>query len=920
MLSITIGNKPLITDKKFSCRITVKNPFFMFDEIRGPLAADISLPVEGNRQQLKNPNQVTKRAQQNDRHFAGAKLLHFGLPLVVGDFVVTGAKGKIEGWIQNNVGKMGEELREKNLTELDFGDDKNFVNKATFDPDSDEWCTIRLMNRGFWKDKGRMVEADDGTDVEELTNKFEAEAAFFVNQNADGGVLTSAGTDGVAVVSPFPFLHWLIDTLLRRNNFYISQNFLKMDADLKTLCLYHNFNILDDTSELINYTFWLPNFYDQTEEERTLQGISSSTWGLAPFSIDELLPGIDVKKLLLSTQNTFNTFFWWNNNRTVQIIDREAVLKGEPFDLSKYRVSEWEIGERKDVALKFSFDHDGNDSAFNEMWEDMEDKRDKILDSVTAYDDLLDNFLPKANGDIRLVTNEDVYYEYGWFTANELPGGDPDNEASVKGWKAISIGLQNYFFNDGDKDQEEIKSHFSTLRMAANGYPTTYQNGNSRAFSSIREPFSPRLMFYRGNNTGGVQSNSGKMFDWKGDNGFVFNRYRLTAPFIAGRLPIEADFRFPPRILHYVLQNLYQKMKDSECEFIIDQLDADPGPEEETLVHIQAFKVEDNFWAFNPGVVPGGGDGTEQTLAPKFVGVTDEGAPYLVDENGQFLPTYSFGDISTADYAHHCCVDYDSASKQLFVGGKYGQVHIYDLSNGIKYQMLQLPNIIENISGIRVINGKVLVGINNQRQYCFFNHGDFNSYDAATIGTVTGGNGEVGYTIRDFEYYNGYYYMCSKLGEINRCDETIGLNPVELLDIDVDFTRMVQTDSRLYAFAVEDRQVSALKTDLTNWSDFDYDNDIGSRHPVTIEAIPDGDNVICLFDELTYSVMLLNGGPIDQTRINVYGFAMGAAKIGTDIFIANGSSTKKSGTLYKLVGTSPQYQFQLPDCMSIYGY
>ncbi|WP_372650998.1 hypothetical protein [Draconibacterium sp.] len=920
MLSITIDNKPLLTDKNFSCRITAKNPFFMFDEIRGPLATDISLPVEGNRQQLKNPNQVTKRATQNDRHFAGAKLLHFGLPLVTGDFVVTGAKGSVDGWIQNNVGKLGEELREKNLTELDFGADQNFVNKTTFDPDSDEWCTIRLMNRGFWKDKGRMVEGADGADVEELTNKFEAAAGFFVNQNDTGGVLTSADTNGVAVVSPFPFLHRLIDTLLRKNGFYISDNFLKLDADLKTLCLYHNYNILKDTSTLEEQGFNLFNFYTGAFQFQELNAIAASTWDLAAFNIHDLLPGIDVKKLLLSSQNNFNTFFWFNNNRTVQIIDREAVLKGDPFDLSKYRVSEWRVGERKDVTLKFSWEHDNNDSAFNELWEELDDKRHKILDSVNSYSDLKSVLLPKEEGDIRLVINENTYYEYGWFTISEVTNGAVDSEAVVKAWKPVSIGLQNYFFNDGDKDQEEIKSSFSTLRMAAEGYPVAYQNGNSKAFSSVREEFSPRLLFYKGNNNGGDESPSGKKFDWKGDTGFVYNRYRLTAPFLAGCLPIEADFRFPPRILHYVMNNIYQKMKDSECEFLIEQIDADPGPEEETLVQIQAYKVEDNFWAFNPGVVPGGGDGTEQSLIPKFVGVNRYGKPYLVDETGNFKTTSVFGDISTADYAHHCCIDYDAASKQLFVGGNYGYVHIYDLSNGIRMQSVRVMATSESISGIRVTNGKVMAGINNQRTYKWFNQDDFDNYSAAVIsGVVNGNNGQVGYTIRDFEYYNGYYYMCSKVGEITRSTDLLFDNN-EILDIDVDFTRMVQTDSRLYAFAVEDRQVTALKTDPTNWSDFDYSNDVGTRHPQTLEALANGDDVICLLDGYTNSVMILTGGPTTQTRIGIGGYAVGAAKAGADVFLASGSLNYSSGYLWKLNGVVSEYQFPLPDCISIYGY
>ncbi|MCY1720144.1 hypothetical protein OU798_07310 [Prolixibacteraceae bacterium Z1-6] len=919
MLSLTINNKPLLTGQKFSCRISVKNPFFLFNEIRGPLAADISLPVEGNRGALGNPNRVTKRAKQNDRHFSGAKLLHFGLPLIEGDFVVNNALGTVEGWIQNNLGKLGEELREKNLTELDFGDACAFVNKTTFDPDSDSWCTLRLMNRGFWKDKGKMVESDDGTDIEELTNKFEALAGFFVNQSDTGGVITSANTDGAAVVSPYPFLHSLLDTLLRKNRFYISDNFLKLDADLKTLCLYHNYNILKDTSTIEEQTFALFNFFTQTEEELNLDAISASTWDLAAFNIHDLVPDIDIKKFFLGVQNTFNTFFWFNNNRTVQIIDREGVLKGQAFDLSQYRVSEWKVGERKDVALKFSWDHDNNDSAFNERWENLDDKRDRILDAVNSRNDLNSIILPKEEGDIRLVLNENMYYEYGWFTINEISGGLIEIETVVKGWKPVSIGLQNYFFNDGDKDQEEIKSDFSTLRMAPEGYPVAYQNGNSKTFSSVREPFSPRLMFYKGNNTGGDESVSGKKFDWKGDSGFVFSRYRLTAPFLAGRLPIEADFRFPPRILHYVMNNIYQKMKDSECEFMIEQLDADPGPEEETLVRIQAYKLEDNFWSFNPGVVPGGGDGTEENMVPKFVGVNKYGKPYIVDETGKFKTTSVFGDISTAAYAHHCCVDYHAASNQLFIGGNNGYVHIYDLSDGIRMQSLRMGTISESISGIKVANGKVMVGINNQRQYCYFNQGSFDNYSEATIGTVTGGSSEVGYTIRDFEYYNGYYYMCSAAGEIMRCDATIGQNPKEITDRDTEFICMAQSSSRMYVFSDNDREFSCLKTNTDKWSEFRMLDGSGSDRPPIWEATPNGNNIIALSSEYTHSLFVLES-PSAQTRINIGGYGMGAAVVGSDVFIASGSYNLTSGQLYKLAGSQVVYQFNLPDCMSLYAY
>ncbi len=891
----------------------------MFKQIRGPLAADISLPVDGNLGTLGNPNRVTKRAKQNDYHFSGAKLEHFGRPLIQGDFVVEKALGSIEGWIQNYVGKLGEELREKNLTELDLGDDLTFTNKTTFDPDTDKWCTIRLMNRGFWKDKGKMVEGDDGVDVEELTNKFESLADFFVNQDAEGGVITSADTEGVAVVSPFPFLHWFIDNLLRRNQFYISDNFLKLHPDFKYLALYHNFNILKDTSILVEQNFPAANYFANYIETAAFNKISSSTWDLESFAIHDLMPDFDVKNLFLSAQNTFNFFFWFNNNRTVQMIDREAVLTGEAFDLSQYRVSEWVPGTRKDVTIKFSWEHDGNDSAFNELWEDLDDKRKRILDPVNTRTDLKSILLPKEEGDIRLVTSENIFYEYGWFPISEITG--EDNEVVVKDWKPVSIGLQNYFFNDGDRKQEEIKSNFSTLRMAPDGYPVAYQPGNSKTFSSIREPFSPRLLFYKGNNQGGDQSISGKKFDWKGDAGFVANRYRLTAPFLAGLLPIEADFRVPPRILHYLVNNLYQKMKDIECEFLIDQLDGDPGPEEETLIRIKAYKLEDNFWQFNPGVVPGGGDGTTQQVVPAIVGINQYGKPYLLDETGQFITTSVFGDISTADYAEHSAVDYDAASKQLVVGGNNGTVHIYDLSDGIRMRNVYVETagttINNSVSAVRITNGKILVGfaglVDGQRCFAVFDARDFDLYPTEFDGFIfKGGNGSIVDTIRGFEYYNGYYYMISKVGEIGRCNDTFTTFD-EFFDVDVDFTCMAQTSTRMYGFTVEEREWSCLKSNPTNWDDFRMIDDGGSTNPVILKAVTIDDRVFAFTEGLQRSLFVIDA-PDTQIRVGAYDVD-GVAKVGGNIYVS------AAAKLYTFDTDHVDYTgVALPEKMNIFTY
>ena len=913
MLTLEVANKKLITAGDFSCRINIKNPAWKFDGIPGPLAADISLPAEDNAGYLNHPNRVTKRGSQNDRHYTNAGLKHNGVPLIKGDFVVTSAISNIDGWIQCHLGKLGEEMREKSLRELSILANQTFTNKTTFDPDTDFWCTIKLMNRGFWKDKGKMSETNP--DTEELTEKFESEAGFFVNQDGTGGVKTSAGTDGVAVVSPFPFLHWLIDRILRGNQLYVSDNFLKSDTGLKTLCLYHNWNILKDTptteaaSTSLFHFFW--NYYEQLDYDK----ISSSTWGLDNFNIADILPDMKLKDLMLSIQNTFNVFFWSNNDRTIQIIDRESIFSMNAFDLGKYRVTDWEPLTRKDVTLKFTWEHDDNDSAFNDEFENIDEKRERILDSVSTREDLYSILLPKANGDIRLVESENRYYEYGWFTLGEVSPAGVESDADALGWKPVSVGLQNYFFNDGDKEVEEIKSKFSTLRMSESGYPIAYQNGNSKTFSSVNEKFSPRLLFYKGNNTGGDESTTGKKIDWKGANGFLYNRWRLTAPFFANALPMKAKFRLPTNVLKHVIENMYEPFQDPECRFVIDELDAEPGANDETLAELKVYKIEDNFWEYNPGTVAGGGDGTQTSITPKFVGVNKYGKPYLIDAAGQYRTTSVFGSISSADYAATCAIDYDSTTHQLVVGGNDGYIHIYDLTANFRMNTIRVINANASISAIKILNNKIMIGRwNSEFIYVLDVEANIDNY---TDYSAAGPSLPSGYTAHDFIYADGYYYCCTKAGEIFRSTSpTSGWT--EIMDRNAWFTRMAVTDSRLYVFERDDRPFYALRSDPTNWIEFRM---TGTDTPNIIEAAAGGEQVTTLTDLYSNGIIVLNGpADEDQIRTGIGGYGKGVVYDGSDIYVCCELIPTETGQIYKFAGSYFAYQFNLPEGMKLLLY
>ncbi len=911
MATLTINDKRIITDSGFSANIEMSNPAWKFDEIPGAITSDLSVKAEDNAATFKHPNRVSKRGTQDDRRFPGAVLSKDGIPLIVGTFVIDSAKDAIEGDIQSDLGKFGEEVRKKTLRELTIFDEITFENKTTFNPDSDLYCTLKILNRNFWKDKGKM--SDDDDQEEELTKQFESFASFFVNQdNSGGGVLTTAGTDEVIVVSPFPFLHRLIDQILRENKFYVSDNFIKTDTELKNLCLYNNYNIAQALYGLITEGVYYPyNEYYTLEPVTITTGVLNVTgWEVKPFKIPELLPDISVKDLMLMLNNTSNVFFNFRNNRTVQIIDRESIFSMPPFDVGKYRVSDWESGTREDVILKFTWNHDSNDTAFSAVFQDLDDKREKILDPVSTLEDLDDAGLEKNVGDIRLVLSENRYYEYGWHTITQKDYKGNEYETDIMSWEFLSIGAQNYFFNDGDKGEEEIAADTSTLRMNS-GLPVVSQPGNCKSFSAADEQaFTQRLLFYKGENRGGDTSNSGLKLSWQGDNGLLRNRWRLTAPFWANRLPITASFRFPTHILKYVMDNIFVPFEDTECRFLIDKLSANINNDDTTLVEIEAFKLEDNFWQYNPGTVIGGG--TTLLDNAKFVGVSKNGKPYIITPDGQYWTTSAFGQISSALYADTCCVDYRATKKQLFVGGDNGMLYMYGFENGFTSRAFQAFYTTKSISSLKAVGNYLFIGLDDSGSFYYMplkdSLADYKQTDVIQ-------NDFPGYLARDFVYADGYYYCCTKAGEVIR-----GVSPefdwLEVFDVEADFTRMAVTTDKLYVFEVNDRPFYAERSDPTNWIEYRL---TGGDEPSIIEAVSGGDRVAALTNDFGNNVFVIQDAET-QTRYSISGYAKGVLFDNTDIYVCVELATNESGMMYRLSGTEFSSLFSLPEGLKIMLY
>ena len=923
MLKAKISNTPLIADNDFSCRLQIKNPACMFDELPGALAADLSFPKKGNQATLRNPDRFTKQGAQNDRQFDDFRLIHHGINLLTGTLIIDDPSESYSGWAQSLLGKLADDLKEKLINQIDLGEFA-FTNKTTFDPLADQWCTIRLKNKGFFEGIGKMTTyrgevtdvygntTQEDIETELLTKKFLDTSNYFVNAPGTGGVITSADENEVAVVSPFPFIHLLIDKLLRANQFYIADNFLKTDPDLQNLCLYHSWNILKANPVTVTRSLRRLNFFSGHTESRNYEELTKATWEPDNFSLNELLPDATIGDVMLGIQNTTNSFFWFDNNHKVRLIHRDSILQGEAFDLTPYQVSDWIPGERKNVRLKFSWEHDSDDSAFQDAWEDLSDVRDRIKPPVATRDALENYLLARKVGDIRLVKGEGVFYEYKWFEVSSGGSKSTEESTDVLGWKETSINLQDYYFNDGDREEEEIKSIFSTLRMDPEGFPIAFQKGNSHTFNQVGEAFSPRLLFFKGNNTGGDESPAGAKFSWDGDLGLLRKYWRLWAPFWANRLPVTADFRLPSSILSYVINNIYQKFRTREGEFIIEVLDCEPGNDKEVICTIQGFKVEDNFWQFNPGTVAGGGDGTNVDYNPKFVGTNESGKPYAVETNGKYYSTSIFGTISQAPYAPTTAVAYNPGNRQLYVGGTNGQLHIYDCTSPtFPMKTIIVYSHTDDISCVQYIpvNGKILIGRqNNSSVYSLDAEPGINDY---TDNSALEGSSNCSGYFRDFISrplaVGVKYYGITSEGEF--AISTNLASWTEQWDISGHFTRFAQGGGYYYIMEDNDRPFYTEDPD-GDWHEFDLN---GDYEPPVVEAISNGTRVVAIGVAFNREIFFIDA-PDTITIKQFAAYPKGAVyDAAGDLFMCGEDAYTHSGRLYMYNGVSFNQQFLLPD-------
>jgi len=157
------------------------------------------------------------------------------------------------------------------------------------------------------------------------------------------------------------------------------------------------------------------------------------------------------------------------------------------------------------------------------------------------------------------------------------------------GWQHISTGFQNGFVNKGQEEQEEIKTKFSTL---IGGQTTmTQQKGNINSMRFAYSNFSPRLLFYTGNNTAKNQT-ANISLDWeKVDTGLLTSRWSQWSRFWCQRQPVKGEATFTANMIDYVIRNIWKKFRGEDGEFIIEEMKCEFGLNRIGISSINGYKT-----------------------------------------------------------------------------------------------------------------------------------------------------------------------------------------------------------------------------------------------------------------------------------------------------------------------------------------
>lgn len=599
MLEFRLNNIPLIIDPGTSVVIVNRNPACFVKSLQNCAALGVTIPVnDHNRAHLDNPERFERYNPTSSRKYTGFEIRWGGALLIAGYLIVKYEGGKYTGWVQSELGALGEAQQEKFLTEMDWPTNQAFQHKTTYNDATDDYGILKVHNRNFWEGKGREAEVnldyiDSDGEAQKRTESYSVIGSDFrKNYHNKVNNYSLANIQEGCVISPYLHLRYVIKESLRMNGFFINRNDMLLDYFLSlqsNLMLYHNFNIVDInwTATFVQFSDWTYTGDQGTPYDRNV--ILDKEWSVDNFNYADLLPRKSYKDFLLGLQNSHNYIFYFRTDGYVDIIDRNAIPNTTAIDLNKYFRGAWEIGEQHNVRLKFTPEYDGNDGKFSEESEDLSDRWQDFGEPVADMDEL-NAIVSPLFGELRLVEDLNKIYEYGWNVVVSEDVTHVEQQYDVVDWIFVSTGAQPYIDGTAEKE-EEIKTAFSTTHYVYHSdvegstiIPLVVQKGNIAKMRSLWTDFTLRLipaspLLHR------------RSLYWGGTNGLLKKRWEKWARFWKTRLEVSAEFQLPLNMVTHIQNNITNKFRTDKGEFIIEEMETEFGMHQIGTTKIKGYKI-----------------------------------------------------------------------------------------------------------------------------------------------------------------------------------------------------------------------------------------------------------------------------------------------------------------------------------------
>ena len=548
-----------------------KSQFLSIDEIDSDWGTDLELHQDEFAKKLDNPERMSHENLKQTSWPARNRIN--GLIMLEGLLKIDGySEGKYEAYLGAGLYEFGKLVEGKLLSDIDLGGERTWQTKSNWQYPADDFCLFPVLNTGFY--------GDDENIQGPLADQFMSQNYGYQNYYEMGTGVLQTTQNATSVISPFPFIGYLLKQIFKHVNYSITENEFDENPQLVKKCLYTNNSIIK-----LNYTLTQQVWFFQAPTREL------NTW-----EINKIIPEIDILDFLIGLQNDLNITFEFNpRNREVKILDREKRMNMSPSRLllDKIVPKSTSLKLSKDkLGIEMVPDFDTNDEYFteNNSWAEIKDD-DFIKKTVATVDDLPE---PGEADEIRFVESQDTYYKW-----TEIEETDDDGNVTNTFWDWRGYARNQQKMKIGNSDYEKIESIFC---------PTYHigfiQRGNNPMWMVTSNYYDckPKMLNYygplgdpaipRGDADGSTENNGISNDLRQGQNPRYVTRWQSTGRFFISRQEGSFTMELTPAELRDI-DTTIPYLHPEGFSFFLDEGTC------ELFEGIDTAEVKTKFYAFN---------------------------------------------------------------------------------------------------------------------------------------------------------------------------------------------------------------------------------------------------------------------------------------------------------------------------------